>query len=116
MKIGTRAAGTPLRECSKGCKASRAGLLAQRNRHEIVVLITVARPRGSFTRFPILPARRGTRILKCTKSNFFGLIDRTLSCDRTECQICGLVGLLHCLTISRPVRCNAFGSSGTLEK
>jgi hypothetical protein len=35
------------------------------NRQLSVVLITVARPRRNFTRFPILPARRGTRILTC---------------------------------------------------
>ena len=34
-----------------------------------VVLITVARPRGSFTRFPILPVCRGTQMLSNTKNS-----------------------------------------------
>jgi hypothetical protein len=44
--------------CASVKKAAKrwAGLLAQR-----MILITVARPRGSHTRFPILPSTRGTQ-------------------------------------------------------
>jgi len=43
----------------KSCKASQAGLLASRLRLFRRRLITVARPRGNFTRFPILPTPVG---------------------------------------------------------
>src|SRR6185503_16430614 len=43
----------------KSCKASQAGLLASRRRMFRRRLITVARPRGNFTRFPILPTPVG---------------------------------------------------------
>jgi hypothetical protein len=55
---------------SKGCKGvKRAGLLARRRR--ALLLLTVARPRGILTRFPILPAyevRQGTRTLLAEKN------------------------------------------------
>ena len=44
------------------------------NRLVGVVLITVARPRGSLTRFPILLAKRGTQALRYVKIFFVCLV------------------------------------------
>src|SRR5258706_14619236 len=50
----------PCARRSKAANGVRAGLLAFASPLSEATIFTVARPRGILTRFPILPARRGT--------------------------------------------------------